>query len=195
RAAGRRRAAPAGAGDADEPGASDRRGAVSSDAPPAAGRRRAGRDGAAGADLAGDRVRETAAGDAPPPGRLADIPGSWGDFVGRVSRRKKSLGSFLEQARPGPVGEKHFTLLVGNPFHLSMLDTPEHLELLARQFRETYGAGRRIRVALDQAAPAGERISRERVRETRREQDLEEHADDSLVRDLLERFDGEILDD
>ena len=193
RTRGRRSAAPAGGsgapGAGPPPGASE----TASEARPAASKRRRAAHPEGGARAEGDRVREDAGSAAP--ATLGDIPGGWGDFVGRVSRRKKSLGSFLEQAKPGPVGEKHFTLLVGNPFHLSMLDTPEHLELMARQFRETYGAGRRIRVTLDQAAPTGERVSRERARDARREQDLRDHADDGLVRDLLERFDGEILED
>jgi len=121
----------------------------------------------------------------------------WGDFVRRVGRGKKSLASFLDYARPGPLGAKHFTICVENPFHLAMLDTPDHLRLLSDTFAAAYGEKRQVRVELVQGeiAPPAERISQERADDAKRKQDLRDHAGDDLIQDLLKRFDGEVLED
>ncbi len=133
----------------------------------------------------------------------ADPETLWLEFVPQVARGMKSLGSFLEHARPGALGEKHFGIVVENPFHLAMLDTPEHLSLMGETLSTLIGSPRQIRLELqtpgskpEQAAPdMQERISKERADGARREQALRDHSDSPLVRDLLQRFDGEVLED
>ena len=120
----------------------------------------------------------------------------WGEFVQQVSRSMKSLGSFLEQARPGVLGEKHYSIVVQSPFHLAMLDTPEHLRLMGDTLGKLVGRSRQIRLELASAgAPAPERISPEQAEGARRNQALSDHADSPLIQDLLQRFDGELLED
>jgi hypothetical protein len=134
-----------------------------------------------------------------PPAGPVDLQASWGHFIQGVSKDKKSLGSFLEHARPGGLGVRNFTLYVENPFHLAMLDTPEHLKLMAETFTRVYGERRQIKlelVPIDKAMEATpERISQERADDARRNQSLQDHAGDALIEDLLKRFDGEILED
>ncbi|MBM4117703.1 DNA polymerase III subunit gamma/tau [bacterium] len=126
----------------------------------------------------------------------ADPAQLWGEFVGEVSRSMKSLGSFLEQARPGVLGEKHYSVVVQTPFQLAMLDTPEHLRLMGETLGKLTGRSRQIRLELAAAgAQAPERISAGRAAEARREQALSDHAGDPLIQDLLQRFDGELLED
>jgi hypothetical protein len=120
----------------------------------------------------------------------------WGEFVLQVSRSMKSLGSFLEQARPGALGERHYSIVVQTPFQLAMLDTPEHLRLMGETLGKLTGRARQIRLELAAAGGAvPERISAERADEARREQALSDHADNPLIQDLLQRFDGELLED
>ncbi len=120
----------------------------------------------------------------------------WGEFVQQVSRSMKSLGSFLEQARPGVLGEKHYSIVVQSPFHLAMLDTPEHLRLMGDTLGKLVGRSRQIRLELaSAAAPVTERISQEQAEGARRNQALSDHADSPLIQDLLQRFDGELLED
>jgi DNA polymerase-3 subunit gamma/tau len=120
----------------------------------------------------------------------------WGEFVQEVSRNMKTLGSFLEQARPGVLGEKHYSIVVQTPFHLAMLDTPEHLRLMGDTLGKLVGRPRQIRLELATAgAAAPERVSAERADEARRGQALSDHADSPLIQDLLQRFDGELLED
>ncbi|MCB9514811.1 MAG: DNA polymerase III subunit gamma/tau [Candidatus Latescibacteria bacterium] len=123
----------------------------------------------------------------------------WGEFVRQVGRSMKSLGSFLERARPGGPSGKHYRIVVENPFHLAMLDTPEHLRLMGDTLAGLTGQARAIRLELAAgsatAAAPGPRISAERAAEARREQALSDHADSPLIQDLLQRFDGEVLED
>ncbi len=120
----------------------------------------------------------------------------WGEFVQEVSRNMKTLGSFLEQARPGVLGEKHYSIVVQTAFHLAMLDTPEHLRLMGDTLGKLVGRPRQIRLELATAgAAAPERVSAERADEARRGQALSDHADSPLIQDLLQRFDGELLED
>jgi DNA polymerase III subunit gamma/tau len=127
----------------------------------------------------------------------------WREFVPQVARGMKSLGSFLEHARPGALGDKHYCIKVENPFHLAMLDTPEHLRLMGETLSSLIGASRQIRLELvspgasqEQAPPdTQERITKERADGAKREQALRDHSESPLVQDLLQRFDGEVLED
>ncbi len=133
----------------------------------------------------------------------SDSAALWREFVPQVARGMKSLGSFLEHARPGAMGDKHYCIKVENPFHLAMLDTPEHLRLMGDTLSSLIGAPRQIRLELvspgastEQAAPdIQERITKERADGARREQALQDHSESPLVQDLLQRFDGEVLED
>ena len=138
---------------------------------------------------------------APPaaPGGNLDMQAGWGVFVNGVSNGKKSLGSFLAHARPGGLGANHFTLHVESPFHLAMIDTPEHIRMMGETFAQIFGERRQIRLELVPTQPGQEqptrRVSVERAEDARRKQDLQDHAGDALIEDLLQRFDGEILED
>ena len=130
---------------------------------------------------------------------VADPECFWGDFLQRVGQGKKSLESFLAHARPGPMGQKHFTVFVENSFHMAILDTPEHHQLMRSKFAEATGKQRQIRLEL--VPPPGvpgtnpQRISPERAQEARRRQDRHDFEGDDLIQDLLTRFDGEVLED
>ena len=120
--------------------------------------------------------------------------------VGDVHRWWRSADvAFLERARPGGPSGKHYRIVVENPFHLAMLDTPEHLRLMGDTLAGLTGQARAIRLELAAgsatAAAPGPRISAERAAEARREQALSDHADSPLIQDLLQRFDGEVLED
>ncbi len=137
----------------------------------------------------------------------------WGEFVRQVGRSMKSLGSFLEHARPGSLTEKHYGIVVENPFHLAMLDTPEHLQMMGETLSTLTGVKRQVMLELvatggapaaaeasaeasvQGRAPAPERITSARAKDAQRQQALADHADSPLVQDLLKRFDGELLED
>lgn len=133
------------------------------------------------------------------PGASTAPEAVWGEFVRSVGRSMKSLGSFLEHARPGRETDRHFNIVVENPFHLAMLDTPEHLRLMREALGGLTGGSRQIRLELvgAGAAPVADkgRISQERVDAAQREQALQDHGGSPLIKDLLNRFDGEIVDD
>jgi DNA polymerase-3 subunit gamma/tau len=133
---------------------------------------------------------------APPAGPAPEPALLWGEFVQAVGSSMKTLGSFLEQARPGALGEKHYSIVVQTPFQLAMLDTPEHLRLMGETLGKLLGRPRQIRLELATAGAAGpERISAEQADGARRSQALTDHADSPLIQDLLQRFDGELLED
>jgi len=106
-------------------------------------------------------------------------------------------GSFLDQASPGEVDAKDFSIHLESHFR-SLLDNGGDRKLLQAKFRQVFGEDRQLRLLppeQEAAAPVPERVSRQRADDARREQALQDHSDNELVRSLLKKFDGEIVED
>ncbi|MDP6418276.1 MAG: DNA polymerase III subunit gamma/tau [Candidatus Krumholzibacteria bacterium] len=118
---------------------------------------------------------------------------AWPHFVSVVKESNMLKGNFLEKASPGEVTARSFSIRFARHFH-GFLDSPADKTLLQERFLEVFGEKREVRLDLDSAPEARDRVSSEKAEGARRKQDRKDYSGNDLVQGILEKFDGEIIE-
>lgn len=94
---------------------------------------------------------------APPPVAPGpDLTAAWPRIVDEVMKQKPMLGAVLSQARPGPVRDGQFTLvLAGNHFHRDMLADAANRDLVMQAVRRYIPDAERFTVKTEGETPGG----------------------------------------